>query len=242
MGRKQSTATAASTHRALRDVAFERTRDLIVTGEIAPGERLIEEALGQRLGMSRNPVRESLKILEREGFVTISPFRGAVVSQIDHKEAMDIFEIRELLDSFAAAQAARKYTAADLKQLHSILSAGARALAKGNIAKLSADNGRFHAKVHEMSGNVELIRSLEGLRLKVGWMFAGYAATRGESSWVEHQALVDAISRGDADEAAEISRQHVAGSRIAYLNLLEEREALAEVDAGDASLISATAT
>ena len=62
-----------------------------------------------------------------------------------------------------------------------------------------------------MSGNVELIRSLEGLRLKVGWMFAGYAAT-GESSWVEHQALVDAISRGDADGAAEISRQHIAGS------------------------------
>ena len=168
MARKQSTAKATSTHRALRDVAFERTRDLIVTGEIAPGERLIEEALGQRLGMSRNPVRESLKILEREGFVTISPFRGAVVSQIGHKEAMDIFEIRELLDSFAAAQAARKYTAADLRQLRSILSAGAKALAKGDIAKLSADNGRFHSKVHEMSGNVELIRSLEASASRSG--------------------------------------------------------------------------
>jgi DNA-binding GntR family transcriptional regulator len=239
MTRKESSGKATSTHRALRDVAFERTRDLIVTGEVAPGERLIEEALGQRLGMSRNPVRESLKILEREGFVTISPFRGAVVSQIGHKEAMDIFEIRELLDSFAAAQAARKYTAADLRQLRGILSAGAKALAKGDIAKLSADNGRFHSKVHAMSGNVELIRSLERLRLKVGWMFAGYAATRGESSWVEHQALVDAISRGDADGAAEISRQHIAGSRVAYLNLLEQRPAMVEDDNGDASLISA---
>ena len=86
-----------------------------------------------------------------------------------------------------------------------------------------------------MSGNVELIRSLGGLRLKVGWMFAGYAATLGESSWVEHQALVDAISRGDADGAAEISRQHIAGSRLAYLNLLEQRPALAEDDSGDAS-------
>ena len=76
MTRKESSGKVTSTHRALRDVAFERTRDLIVTGEVAPGERLIEEALGQRLGMSRNPVRESLKILEREGFVTISPFRG----------------------------------------------------------------------------------------------------------------------------------------------------------------------
>ena len=232
----------AGAHRALRDVAFERIRDLIVTASIAPGERLIEAALGQRLGMSRNPVRESLKLLEREGFVTISAYRGAVVSQIGRKEAMDIFEIRELLDSFAAAQAARKFTPADLEHLRGVLAAGARALAKGDFARLASDNGRFHAKVHAMSGNVELIRSLERLRLKVGWMFAGYASTRGESAWVEHQALVDAIAAGDAEGAAECSRQHIAGSRVAYLHLLDHREAIREDGADAASVMSAAAT
>ena len=151
---------------------------------------------------------------------------------------MDIFEIRELLDSFAAAQAARKYTAADLRQLRSILSAGAKALAKGDIAKLSADNGRFHSKVrderqrraHPQPRGAPPQGRVDVRRIR---------RHRGESSWVEHQALVDAISRGDADGAAEISRQHIAGSRLAYLNLLEQRPALAEDDSGDASLISA---
>jgi DNA-binding GntR family transcriptional regulator len=223
MARKELMPKVRSgSHVALRDVALERIRDLIVSGSIAPGERLVEEALGQRLGMSRNPVRESLKILEREGFVTISPYRGAVVSQIGRKEAMDIFEIRELLDSFAAAQAARMVTEADLEQLQSILSAGTRALAEGDFAELAAHNGRFHAKVHAMSGNAELIHSLERLRLKVAWMFAGYAPTRGEAAWNEHAALVDAIANGDAERAAESSKLHVARSRTAYLDLLGE--------------------
>ena len=104
MTRKESSGKVTSTHRALRDVAFERTRDLIVTGEVAPGERLIEE--GPR-SATRHVPQPGARIPEdprARGFVTISPFRGAVVSQIGHKEAMDIFEIRELLDSFAAAQ------------------------------------------------------------------------------------------------------------------------------------------
>jgi DNA-binding GntR family transcriptional regulator len=192
-----------------------------VSGAIAPGERLIEESLGQRFGMSRNPVRESLKILEREGFVTISPYRGAVVSRIGRKEAMDIFEIRELLDSFAAAQAARTATPADLGGLREILQLGARAIQKGELTKLGILNGRFHAKVHDMAGNAELSRSLERLRLKVEWMFAGYVATRGEVAWLEHQQLADTIAAGDAEVAARLSKEHVAKSRLAYLELLD---------------------
>ena len=207
--------------RALRDVAFAKIRELIVSGAIAPGERLIEESLGQRLGMSRNPVRESLKLLEREGFVTISPYRGAVVSRIGRKEAMDVFEIRELLDSFAAAQAARTATPADLDELREVLKLGARAIEKNELGKLGTLNGRFHAKVHDMAGNVELSHSLERLRLKVEWMFAGYVATRGEVAWVEHQQLADTIESGDAELAAQLSQEHVAKSRLAYLELLD---------------------
>jgi DNA-binding GntR family transcriptional regulator len=207
--------------RALRDVAFAKIRELIVSGAIAPGERLIEESLGQRLGMSRNPVRESLKLLEREGFVTISPYRGAVVSRIGRKEAMDVFEIRELLDSFAAAQAARTATPADLDELREVLKLGARAIEKNELGKLGMLNGRFHAKVHDMAGNVELSHSLERLRLKVEWMFAGYVATRGEVAWVEHQQLADTIESGDAERAAQLSQEHVAKSRLAYLELLD---------------------
>jgi DNA-binding GntR family transcriptional regulator len=211
-----------------------------VSGAIAPGERLIEESLGQRFGMSRNPVRESLKILEREGFVTISPYRGAVVSRIGRKEAMDIFEIRELLDSFAAAQAAKTATPADLVGLREILQLGARALQTGELAKLGILNGRFHAKVHDMAGNAELSRSLERLRLKVEWMFAGYVATRGEVAWLEHQRLADTIAAGDAEVAARLSKEHVAKSRLAYLELLDGGDG--DDDGSTRALVDTTAS
>jgi DNA-binding GntR family transcriptional regulator len=227
--------------RALRDVAFAKIRELIVSGAIAPGERLIEESLGQRFGMSRNPVRESLKILEREGFVTMNPYRGAVVSRIGRKEAMDIFEIRELLDSFAAAQAASTATPADLGGLREILQLGARAIEKGELAKLGILNGRFHAKVHDMAGNAELSRSLERLRLKVEWMFAGYVATRGEEAWLEHQRLADTIAAGDAEVAGRLSKEHVAKSRLAYLELLDRGDG-DDDDGSTRALVVATAS
>jgi DNA-binding GntR family transcriptional regulator len=214
----------SNNHLALRDVAFEKIRTLIVSGSIAPGERLIEESLGQRLGMSRNPVRESLKLLEREGFVTIHSYRGAVVSQIGRKDAMDIFEIRELLDTFAAERAAKQATEADLAELRDTLRRGARALEKGKLAQLGLENTRFHAKVHDMSGNFELSETLKRLRLKVEWMFAGYAASRGGAAWVEHQLLVDAIAAGNPKLAGNHSRDHVARSRLAYLDLLSASE------------------
>ncbi len=173
--------------------------------------------------MSRNPVRESLKLLEREGFVTIHPYRGAVVSQIGRKEAMDIFEVRELLDSYAAARAAEHASEDDVVQLQDILELGARAIEKGQLPTLGVLNTRFHAKIHNIGGNIELSRSLERLRLKVEWMFAGYAATRGEAAWVEHQHLADAIRAGDPELAQHCAQDHVAKSRLAYLDLLSSR-------------------
>ena len=234
------TSGQSGNHLALRDVAFTEIRALIVSGTLPPGERLIEESLGQRLGMSRNPVRESLKLLERDGFVTIHPYRGAVVSRIGRKQAMDIFEIRELLDSFAAERAAEVATPADLDGPREVLALGARAIKKRELAKLGTLNGRFHAKVHDLAGNLELSLSLERLRLKVEWMFAGYVATRGEAAWVEHQELIDAIAAGKAKVAAALSKEHVKKSRMAYLKLLDHQDG--DGDGLAPALVTATAT
>lgn len=217
--------TSRSSHRAaLRDIAFEKIRDMIVSGELAPGERLIEESLGRQLGMSRNPVRESLKLLERERFVTIHSHRGAVVSRLGRREALDVFEIREILDAFAARKAAVNARAEDLNRLREILGRGRRAIARGELAKLGALNNRFHATVYAMAGNAELRVMLEQLRLKVEWIFAGYSAQRGAASWYEHEQLLEAIEAGDAELAGRRSTEHVAASKLAYLERLDRSE------------------
>jgi DNA-binding GntR family transcriptional regulator len=210
---------------ALRDVAFGKIRNLIVSGALRPGERLIEESLGQRLGMSRNPVRESLKLLEREGFVTIQPYRGAVVSRLGRREAFEVFELREILDAFAARRAAENASTKDITRLRAILDQGRVAMEQGQLSRLPGLNSRFHSKVYAMAANAELQRSVDHLRLKVEWIFAGYAATRGEAAWTEHTRIADALDARDPVQAARFATDHVERSKRAYIDMLSQLSA-----------------
>ena len=87
----------------LRDVVFNTLRQAIITGEFAPGERLMEIALAERLGVSRTPVREAIRKLELEGLVTMIPRRGAEVAQITEKNLKDVLEVRRALDAVTEA-------------------------------------------------------------------------------------------------------------------------------------------
>lgn len=205
---------------SLRDHAYQTIRSLIVSGQIPSGERLIEEALGQRLGMSRNPVREALKLLAQEGFVSIQAHKGALVGRLNRAAALDVFEMRGVLDGFAARKAADNATPESLRRLQFILGAGEEALGDRRFPILGELNSQFHEEIYAMAGNVELQRALGNLRLKVQWMFAGYAVSRGEAAWEEHCTLFEAMAAGDGDTAARWSSFHVAQSRDAYLALI----------------------
>ena len=205
---------------SLRDQAYQKIQTMIVSGELPSGERLIEEALGQRLGMSRNPVREALKLLQQEGFVTIQPHKGAVVGRLARAEALDVFEMRVVLDGYAARKAAENATEASLAKLRSILDSGEQAIDDRKFHSLGELNGEFHAGIYAMAGNAELQRAVANLRLKVQWMFAGYAVSRGQTAWDEHCSLYESIEHGDGDSAARWSSFHVAQSRDAYLALI----------------------
>ena len=205
---------------SLRDHAYEEIQTMIVSGELPSGERLIEEALGHRLGMSRNPVREALKLLEQKGFVSIQPHKGAVVGRLARSQALDVFEMRVVLDGFAARKAAESATEENLAELRSILDAGQEAIAARKFHSLGELNGEFHAAIYAMAGNAELERAVGNLRLKVQWMFAGYAVSRGATAWDEHRTLYDSIANGDGEAAERWSSFHVAQSRDAYLALI----------------------
>jgi DNA-binding GntR family transcriptional regulator len=205
---------------SLRDRAYRSIQSLIVSGELHPGERLTEQAMGERLGMSRNPVREALKLLEQEGFVVIQPHRGALVGRLDRAEALDVFEMRSLLDGFAARKAAALATDEHLTRLKKILETGDDAIADGRIHVLAQLNSDFHEEIYGVAGNIEVQRAVINLRLKVQWMFAGYAASRGAAAWHEHRTLYESLANGDGDKAAEWSSFHVSQSRDAYLALI----------------------
>ncbi|OKI40674.1 GntR family transcriptional regulator [Streptomyces sp. CB03578] len=183
-------------------------RDDIVSGVFGPGSRLTEEVLARRYGVSRVPVREALRTLESEGFVTTRRHAGACVAEPTEQEAADLLEVRMLLEPLAAARAARRRTEAHLKVLRGLVRLGQERARKGQGEDLRALGGWFHETLAQASGSPGLIALLTQMRYKVAWMYAVEAPARPADSWAERGAIVDAVARGDAERARALTAVH----------------------------------
>ncbi|MEU6208510.1 GntR family transcriptional regulator [Streptomyces sp. NPDC004311] len=183
-------------------------RDDIVSGVFAPGARLTEEVLARRYGVSRVPVREALRTLESEGFVTTRRHAGACVAEPTAQEAADLLELRVLLEPLAAARAARRRTDGHLKVLRGLVRLGQERARQGQGEDLRALGGWFHETLSQASASPGLIALLTQMRHKTAWMFVVDAPARPTECWAEHGALVDAVARGDAERARSLAAVH----------------------------------
>ncbi|WP_327416835.1 GntR family transcriptional regulator [Streptomyces sp. NBC_01233] len=183
-------------------------RDDIVSGVFEPGGRLTEEVLARRYGVSRVPVREALRTLESEGFVTTRRHAGACVAEPTEQEAADLLEVRMLLEPLAAARAARRRTEAHLKVLRGLVRLGQERARRGQGEDLRSLGGWFHETLAQASGSPGLIALLTQMRHKVAWMYVVEAPVRPAESWAEHGAIVDAVARGDAERARALTVVH----------------------------------
>ncbi|MEV6677658.1 GntR family transcriptional regulator [Streptomyces erythrochromogenes] len=199
-------------------------RDDIVSGVFEPGGRLTEEVLARRYGVSRVPVREALRTLESEGFVTTRRHAGACVAEPTAQEAADLLELRMLLEPLAAARAARRRTDAHLKVLRGLVRLGQERARRGQGEDLRALGGWFHETLAQASGSPGLIALLTQMRHKVAWMFVVEAPARPAESWAEHGAIVDAVARGDAERARTLAAVHA--DRAAAAHRLRQRPAV----------------
>ncbi|MFI8389778.1 GntR family transcriptional regulator [Streptomyces sp. NPDC085540] len=183
-------------------------RDDIVSGVFEPGGRLTEEVLARRYGVSRVPVREALRTLESEGFVTTRRHAGACVAEPTEQEAADLLELRMLLEPLAAARAARRRTDAHLKVLRGLVRLGQERARRGQGEDLRSLGGWFHETLAQSSGSPGLIALLTQMRHKIAWMYVVEASARPVDSWAEHGAIVDAVARGDAERARALTAVH----------------------------------
>ncbi|MFD9306691.1 GntR family transcriptional regulator [Streptomyces sp. NPDC060048] len=183
-------------------------RDDIVSGVFGPGSRLTEEVLARRYGVSRVPVREALRTLESEGFVTTRRHAGACVAEPTEQEAVDLLEVRMLLEPLAAARAARRRTEAHLKVLRGLVRLGQERARRGQGEDLRSLGGWFHETLAQASASPGLIALLTQTRHKVAWMYVVEAPVRPAESWAEHGAIVDAVARGDAERARALTAVH----------------------------------
>ncbi|MGR3935028.1 GntR family transcriptional regulator [Streptomyces sp. BRA346] len=220
-------------------------RDDIISGTYPPGSRLTEELLARRYGVSRVPVREALRTLESEGFVTTRRHAGACVAQPSEKEAADLLDIRALLEPLGAARAAQRRTEGHLKVLRGLVRLGQERAQRGRLGELRSLGDWFHETLAQASGSPSLAGMLVQLRRKTAWVYASDPArqaaqvvqsmqpvqaapglpgatggadpsVRAVESWAEHGAIVDAVARGDADRARALAAAHTERSLAEY--------------------------
>lgn len=199
-------------HRPLRDRVADELRQQIINGEYEAGHRLTEERLAEDFGVSRNPVREAIRVLESEGFLIVQPRRSALVANVAVRDMEDLFEVRLSLEVLAASLAAKR--AGEDDTLERLLSEAREATDEAVLATL---NTRFHAAVCALSGNVLLKSLMERLYNRMQWVYRQNVRERAPHSWAEHERLAKAIKAGDADAAANAARDHVLAARASAL-------------------------
>lgn len=195
------------------DQAYLAIRERIDDGRLARGTRLHQEDLAAELGVSRTPVREALRRLAAEGRVELLTNRGARVADIDPAAMPEPYEARLVIEPGAAALAARRDVPATLKRRLRGAIAAQRAGA-GDVQLSFAANRDFHLGLVEASGNQLLLQFAEHLWVaRIGAAIYEQQAETVERMLLdadEHEAILDAVERGDARKAESLARRHVA--------------------------------
>ena len=199
-------------HRPLREIVYEELKRQIRIGEIAPGTRMMEVELADEMGVSRTPVREAIRKLEKEGLVSIEPRRGAYASDISIKDIVDVMEVRQDLEGMAAGLAAIKATKEEKEALKKATEEYRRAVETGSIDEIIKWDEAFHKRVVGCSGNktlIQLVSQVQELALRFRYIYYD-DFSRFEGQPMEHKDIVDAIISGDAEKARKSADEHIS--------------------------------
>jgi DNA-binding GntR family transcriptional regulator len=212
----------------LRQAVTDEISDMIITGELQPGEHLVEQELAAQLGVSRQPVREALQRLHSEGWVDLRPGLGAYVHTPTPEEADQLLAARTLLEAEAARLAAGNATPESVQQLWKIIDTGEAAVADDDEAGMTAANAALHAQILSMSGNTVLAELVGLVDRRVRWYYRPVARVRGQEAWDEHRALIELIASGSAKRAGDLMRKHTDRTRKLYQDLAKAASRQAE--------------
>jgi phosphonate utilization transcriptional regulator len=188
----------------------------ILAGELLPGAKLNEEALAADLRVSRGPVREAFRALEQAGLVRTEKNRGVFVRSLTHFEADELYEVRAGLDALIGRLAAERCTPAQVDALRQLLKEMERAARRRSVDDYYPLNVRFHDLLAQFTGNATLLATYRRLVNELH-LYRRETLEHGPDSFPtstnEHLAIVEAVSRGDAERASRLLHDHAMESR-----------------------------
>ena len=191
--------------------------DAISDGSLPPDTRIMQEDIAEQLAVSRQPVLQALRLLRKDGFVLDAPGRGVLVAPLDVTALVRIYQVRSALDALASRLAARAGVALDTQ----LMVQGRTAARGSSIKAMMTADAAFHSAIYTASGNPLIAQTAQThwhhIRRAMGAVLQ--VSTMRESIWDEHEAIAQAIARGDETQAEILTQQHGedAGRNLAFL-------------------------
>ncbi|MBQ7587298.1 MAG: GntR family transcriptional regulator [Lachnospiraceae bacterium] len=208
----------------LRDVVFKTLRQGILRGDLKPGERLMEIPLAAKLGVSRTPIREAIRMLELEGLVTMVPRKGAEVAWISKQDLRDVLEVRKSLDSLAVSLACDRITGEEKEALQNAEVEFEHSIEKGNATSIAEADVRFHDVILKAGKNGRLMQMINNLAERMYRYRLEYIKDSRNHARIieEHRKIIKFIIEGDKANACNAIETHIDNQEKNVISQLEQ--------------------
>ncbi|WP_300526466.1 GntR family transcriptional regulator [Aminiphilus sp.] len=219
----------------IRDMIYDRLREAVFNGELKPGDRLVESELGDRMSVSRTPVREALRKLEMEGIVEYLPRKGVVVKGFSREDIIEIYSIRQALEVMSTLAAAERITPEELAFLRACLDSAERHMACGDNEAVFKDHQEFTDALIASSKMPRLIQLIGTYR---EYLHRFRRITLGKKPrqtdvLVQHRAILDAVAEKNLAAVEHLVKAHLQTALDAYLVSLESEASGNREDKGE---------
>jgi DNA-binding GntR family transcriptional regulator len=201
---------------SLHDALTPSLREMILDGDLKPGDKISERELCERFGVSRTPLREALKVLAAEGLVQLLPQRGAIVAEISEDEIEEVFPVMAALESLAAELACDHASETDIARVEALHAQMMRAYKLGHEGTYLRLNRLIHEAFFELAGNATLASMYQSLLTRIH--SHRFIVRKSEASWKkaveEHEEIIEALAARDKRRLPRLLRKHVTGTPV----------------------------
>lgn len=213
-------------HLTLREKILETIREAILSGSLQPGERVSEPDLAERFGISRTPIREAFRQLETEGYLTVIPRKGAVVSSLSERDVEEFYAIKSILEGYAARMAAENLTDKEILRLEAINEKLEQLANAEDIKAFFKVHNEFHELFIRAAGNDKLLELINQLMLKFNRLRMASLSVPGrmQISVNEHIKILDAFKKKDGEKADGLVRKTAAYGGQVLIQSLAQKE------------------
>ncbi len=207
----------------ISDKIYNQLSSAIISGEMKPGQKLEEQEIADQYGASRTPIREAFRLLHTNGLVESKPHKGVTVIELDIDQLGDMYEALEELEALCAGLSAERMTMVERKQLMRMHNLSKDAVEAEDVDSFAQLNNQIHRAVHQGSRNNTLLETINTLRQRLSLYrqpLLFEKRNRLETSFKEHQELVEAISKADKQAAVAAMKNHISNTSMGTLDYL----------------------